>query len=519
MPPRTRRSSAKKNYNEDTSANDESSNHHTVEDCLHDIGITSSDVFEDCQSLDDEFRVLKKIYFSAILEHHPDKGGDAATFRKIRTAFEVLRELYTKHKLTSFTTHLEQPTDDYYDSVYQDFSNDDYTPSYEHYYHAAQEQVPGYKVERAKSNRSQCVACRNHKSWSRTAAPPPRKKAKTNTSTETTVAVASQAVGSANFTTVAVASQAVGSANFIAKDSIRIGSLDDTSGSYGRWHHLDCWRVPYRIWAGLTDPNDPKQVLQDLLYMDEVLLTNLVSLSLEEQGVFVAHVMDESHWARQTAASKPPPDVKSIAKKADAQDVKAKTAPSATAATKTTRKVSAKATRMTKSNAKTSTCTTIVTTTTSLSAEENLVVVPDAAQSTAVAKRGTTKEHFVIPRPGANGALEDVFHDKKFVLTGLFPEVGGGTGLSLGKARVRAMIESFGGVVTSGISGKTDYLVVGKEPGQSKVANARARKLPMVDLKSLQTRILGQAETLELAGPPPKIQSYSAGYQGSYLMN
>ena len=34
------------------------------------------------------------------------------------------------------------------------------------------------------------------------------------------------------------------------------------------------------------------------------------------------------------------------------------------------------------------------------------------------------------------------------VLSGIFPEVGGGKGLSLGKEKVTAMVEAFGGVVT-----------------------------------------------------------------------
>ena len=39
----------------------------------------------------------------------------------------------------------------------------------------------------------------------------------------------------------------------------------------------------------------------------------------------------------------------------------------------------------------------------------------------------------------------------------------------LGKARVKAMVEAFGGKVTSSVSGRTDVLIVGKEPGASKV--------------------------------------------------
>ena len=38
--------------------------------------------------------------------------------------------------------------------------------------------------------------------------------------------------------------------------------------------------------------------------------------------------------------------------------------------------------------------------------------------------------------------------------TGTFPELGGGAGLELGKARCRDMIEAFGGRVTGSVSGK-----------------------------------------------------------------
>lgn len=128
---------------------------------------------------------------------------------------------------------------------------------------------------------------------------------------------------------------------------------------------------------------------------------------------------------------------------------------------------------------------------------------------------GTKGSEFIVPRPGVNGAVAGSLAGKTFVLTGLFPELGGaacvctactplgandgmtcliflklglvgivsdiliptylnlsvsgGAGLDLGKARCRAMIEAFGGRVTGALSGKTSYLVVGKEPGQSKV--------------------------------------------------
>ena len=45
-------------------------------------------------------------------------------------------------------------------------------------------------------------------------------------------------------------------------------------------------------------------------------------------------------------------------------------------------------------------------------------------------------------------------------MTGIFPELGGGGGLDLGKDRCKAMVEAFGGRVTGSVSGKTSYLIV-----------------------------------------------------------
>ena len=51
-----------------------------------------------------------------------------------------------------------------------------------------------------------------------------------------------------------------------------------------------------------------------------------------------------------------------------------------------------------------------------------------------------------IPEPGIDGAVcNTTLNDIRFVLTGTFPELGGGLGLKLGKDKVKYMIESFGG--------------------------------------------------------------------------
>jgi NAD-dependent DNA ligase len=47
--------------------------------------------------------------------------------------------------------------------------------------------------------------------------------------------------------------------------------------------------------------------------------------------------------------------------------------------------------------------------------------------------------------------------------------------LNLGKDRVKSMVEAFEGKVTGAVSGRTHVLIVGKEPGLSKVSQAEGQ--------------------------------------------
>ena len=121
------------------------------------------------------------------------------------------------------------------DELYEKYATSDSYPSYSYYEEAAATPVPGYRVELAKSNRSQC-------------------KSKTG----------KQLCG-----------------GNIQKNSIRVGSLDEKAGSYGRWQHLTSaerrgvgggcrgWRVPKKVHHGLGNPSDLDQVLKDLMNMEE----------------------------------------------------------------------------------------------------------------------------------------------------------------------------------------------------------------------------------------------------------
>jgi hypothetical protein len=350
-----------------------------------------------------------------VLECHPDKGGDAAVFRDVRTAFEVLRELFQRDEITSFAAHYSQEASAY-DKTFHDVGGMP-VPSwdfYSEYYDAPMEEMPPYRVEFAKSGRSKC--CQKSKAAKKCDDP------------------------------------------LIGKGLLRVGSLDEESGSYARWHHVACWRVPARIWLGLPeDPNDPDVVAQALLGMNSVLLSGVDKLDDENLKRFVEHVMDKSNWAKRT---------KRIV-------IRPKEAPAAAAAG---------------------------------TAETN------ASKEQQISRRTV----FVPPKPGVNGAEANALDGQRVVLTGVFPEVGGGAGLNLGKDRTRAIIESFGGTVTSSISGKTNLLIIGREPGAGKVSSAEQRNVKMVTLATLKEGLEGRC--LESMQPPPVITNFSSGYQGKTIL-
>ena len=70
--------------------------------------------------------------------------------------------------------------------------------------------------------------------------------------------------------------------------------------------------------------------------------------------------------------------------------------------------------------------------------------------------------------------------------------------------------------MTSAVSGKTDFVLVGKDPGKSKVGKADEKGIPMISLISLQPLLMGQKSlentASEAIAAPPRITSFSAGY-------
>ncbi len=80
------------------------------------------------------------------------------------------------------------------------------------------------------------------------------------------------------------------------------------------------------------------------------------------------------------------------------------------------------------------------------------------------------------PEPRAAGPLAG----KTFVFTGGLP--------NLSREEAKAMVTSRGGKVTSSVSAKTDYVVVGAEPG-SKLAKAKELGVTTLDEAALEELI------------------------------
>jgi hypothetical protein len=203
----------------------------TISQSLEILGIQDASVFESCTNgRGDEFKVVRKIYLQVVLTAHPDKGGDPGVFREIQTSFEMLRDLHAGKRSGEwlFSECLEEggaakkssgkaQEDTYnmgdYDAAFDTMD----TPSWDYYAEAAEEQVPIYWVELAKSGRSKCVQ-KGNTSKKCSELPPDVDPAKCEDLAKRQ------------------------EPEFIEKGEIRVGSWMEETGTYARWNHLRCWR-------------------------------------------------------------------------------------------------------------------------------------------------------------------------------------------------------------------------------------------------------------------------------------
>lgn len=447
------------------------STHDTIQDCLKTLEISTDELLTKCQNdLTNEFKFIKKQYFQKVLVCHPDKGGDAETFREVQSCFEVIRELYQSGKISSFVVQHAEPTAEAFDTAYQDFEGKP-TPSWDYYYEAAEESVPLYRMEIAKSNRSKCdVAKRTPKKCAHIQ----QQQQQQQKARGTTGSAIER--GQSTAMVVSEAKDAPLRPEFIPKNEVRVGVMDPVYGSYTKWVHLKCWRVPSKIWLGLPDPttttnDDPVLFADALSGMNEVLICGFDELSEEKRRMILGHVMEKSNWAKLVKRKVKNRRGDSNTETTQSFDMPAPPRPYGS---------------------------------------KNGAIGKAYSQTIVPMDYHKPREIFLVPTPGQDGYIVNSLAGKRVVLTGTFPELGGGAGLNLGKDKLKKMIELFGGRVTSAVSGLTDILVVGKDEGATKVSKAMAQsKCRLMSLKEFKESI-HDGSLIETGEKPKPITSSSS---------
>ena len=202
----------------------------------------------------------------------------------------------------------------------------------------------------------------------------------------------------------------------------------------------------------MTNPQDIQTSLRDLIAMEEVLLTGVRGLDNAAQLLFVQRCVNPEHWAGSTKRKAALMAGESVATSSD-QGASKKSAKSSTTAKSTAAPPSSE-------SAKASA--------TSEASTAGPAAVPSATNSATIAftsagssNATTAPVTFHILVPGVNGALDANFlRGLTFVITGTFPEAGGGGESDAGVANVTAMIQSFGGKVNGRFSKKTSEYIV-----------------------------------------------------------
>lgn len=89
----------------------------------------------------------------------------------------------------------------------------------------------------------------------------------------------------------------------------------------------------------------------------------------------------------------------------------------------------------------------------------------------------------LIEETSDNELISNMLNGKKFVVSGVFARYE--------RDQLKAMIEQHGGVVVSGISSKTDYLLAGANMGPSKLEKAQQLQIPIISEDEFEQMIHG----------------------------
>jgi NAD-dependent DNA ligase len=228
--------------------------------------------------------------------------------------------------------------------------------------------------------------------------------------------------------------------------------------------------------------------------MNEMLFCGFDELDEESRAIIVEHLRDKDNWARLTKRKAPAKNSENTKKTANKRMItEGGGGDDEYAAEDDCVLVTSNSNRKKKSKA----------------SSEGSTEGP----STAVALQSSAKQGFSMV---ATADSKHFLSGKTIVMTGVFPEIGGGAGLSLGKDRLKKMLENFGAKVTGSVSGKTNILIVGEQPGRSKVDKARSsEKCQLIGVADLKLAVEGKQEFAAIE--EAEIESFSNGYYGNAI--
>jgi hypothetical protein len=194
----------------------------------------------------------------------------------------------------------------------------------------------------------------------------------------------------------------------INKNGIRIGCVMKRGGKCMNWIHLKCFRVPSIVWNNLSDPHDYELSSAELRSMNG-LFQGLDGLNGRQTILVVNHLTNKNYWETKQGPKDHPVQVNNG----------------------------------------------------NIDNKENNLNTGNVKVSLSPEFRFKERYRFSIPR--AKRRKFNCLRGKTFVLNGVFPEVGGGTRSLLGKEKLKCILESFGGAVSSTLTSLTSYLVTGQE--------------------------------------------------------
>mgnify|MGYP002025950455 CR=1 FL=1 len=221
------------------------------------LGLQLADLAE--RDVGAQLATVRKAFLTAALQHHPDKGGDAALFRAVHAAFAALKA-WSRGGTVSLCGHHEAapPPGGYEAAADPKFSSEFYAA-------CPTDAPPAYNVSVAPTARAKCTKCKVE----------------------------------------------------IAFGEPRFGSMNEATGSYGWWQHLWCLRVPSIVHAYLPDDlTDVAGVEAALRNMDGLSVEGVAALSPEHLAQLVEAVSDRDKWAKTTTKKRAAIDAAKADKKA-----------------------------------------------------------------------------------------------------------------------------------------------------------------------------------------------------------